>query len=441
MCRSHPSDTGCGEYRSVSRRSFLGWTAGALALAATPGWIPRVVFADSEDASRDVLVNLFLRGGCDSLSLCVPHGEDAYYALRPSLAVPRPDSGATAAALDLDGFFGFNPAMQPLLEAYGAGDLLVVHATGLTDPTRSHFEAMRFMEVGQPAAPPSLFTGWIGRHLASTAPTLADAALRGVGIGYGLQRSLVGGPLTQPIEDPASFDLAGRPASVDERRQALEEMYRAVGDPLETSAAATFRTIELLDEIDFGSYQPAGGAVYPETELGQALRSTAALIRAEVGVEAVSIDYGGWDTHDEQMPLDGTMAFLMSGLAEALGAFHLDLDASGREDVTTVAMSEFGRNAAENASRGTDHGHGGMMLALGAGIAGGRVLSEWPGLAPGQLYEGQDLAITIDYRDVLSEIVTRRLGNPDVKSVFPDASYTPREWGVTVGSAAAAARG
>ena len=233
-----------------------------------------------------------------------------------------------------------------------------------------------------------------------------------------------------PIEDPATFDLRGNPGSLARRRRALEDMYAEVEGVLGESARNTFSTIDLLDEIDFDSYLPAGGASYPGDELGQALRSTAALIRAEVGVEAVSVDLSGWDTHDFQAPLDGQMSVVMASLAQGLAAFHQDLDGADQRNYVVVVMSEFGRNAFENGSLGTDHGHGGVMMTLGGHVAGGRVVTEWPGLAPGQLFEEQDLAITIDYRDVLAEILTKRLDNGDIGAVFADPSYSPVDRGI-----------
>lgn len=421
---------GCKEYSRLSRRNFLGLSAGAFATAMVPAWVPRVAMADSESSSRDVLVSLFLRGGADSLTLCVPHGDDAYYDLRPTLAVPQPDSSAADKAIDLDGFFGLPPSLQPLVEPWQDGKLTIVHACGLPDTTRSHFDAMHMMEVGQEAPPSSLFTGWLGRHLQATAPTLEEGFLRAFGIGAGLQRTLVGGPKTLPIGDLETFGLAGDPGTFDARRAALEAMYSTATGPLSSAALTTFSTIELLEEIDFDSYQPAGGAVYPQGEFGTALRSTAALIKAEVGVEAIAIDLGGWDTHEFQGPLEGQMSFLMANLGEGLAAFHKDLFTGGKDNVLVVAMSEFGRNARENGSAGTDHGHGGAMLVLGGSVNGGQVISQWPGLAPELLYEGQDLQITVDYRDILTEILTECLDNPDFRTVFPDTSYVPKDYGI-----------
>ncbi len=422
----------CQEYSQISRRNFVGLSAGLVVGALAPGWLPRVVYAGSDSSSRDVIVSIFLRGGADSLSMVVPYAEDNYYQLRPTLAVPRPDGDDANRVSDLDGFFGFSPSMAPLREAYDDGSLLVVHACGSKDPTRSHFEAMRFMEAGQGSGAPTLETGWLGRHLQATASSSSEGVLRAVGIGAGLQRTLAGGPNTLPIADLDDFGLEGRAGTRKERRAALEELYAAWDDPLRTSADSTMRTVDLLRRIGFRGYKPKGGARYPENDFGYALKSAAALIKAEVGVEAIAIDLSGWDTHEFQGNLDGHMDYLMMTFAESLGAFHKDLFSDDMTDISVVVMSEFGRNVAENGSEGTDHGHGGMMLALGGGIAGGRVLTDWPGLADRDLYQGQDLEITIDYRDVLVEILERRVGNSNWRTVFPDSSYSPRTRGVTV---------
>ena len=422
-----PNEYGCTEYRRASRRDFMR-VSGSLAIAAAmPAWVPRVAFADSHVADRDVVVSLFLRGGVDSLSMCVPFNESYYYDKRPTLAVAPPDSSNAERAVALDDNFGFSQPMTPLMDAYDNGDLLVVHACGLENPTRSHFEAMHFMEVGQGNPPATTFTGWLGRHLQTTAPTLGSGVLRGVGIGYGLQRTLVGGQKTLPISDLADYGLEGR--SARERKQAIEAMYEPFTDPLKTATQNTARTIDLLKSIDFAGYKPKGGARYPDSDFGYAMKSTAALIKADIGVEAIAIDLDGWDTHEEQGNVGGWMERLMRDLSRTVAAFHKDLWASKRSDVAVLCMTEFGRNAFENGSRGTDHGHGSLMLALGGSIAGGRVLTEWPGLNRPQLYDGQDLKITIDYRDIVTEVLTKRAGNADAKSIFPEVGYRPKDRG------------
>lgn len=423
---------GCKEYEGLTRRNFVGLTAGVAAAFAAPGWLPRVVYATSETSGRDVIVSIFLRGGADALTLCVPHGEDAYYDLRPDLAIARPDAGVDQAsrAIDLDGFFGLPHGMRALKDAFDDGYLAISHATGVKNSSRSHFDAMRFMEVGQGGAPANLQTGWLGRHLQATAATATEGVLRAVGIGYGLQRTLVGAPQALPIADLADFGLQGPGGSRAARQAALEEMYAAFDKPLKGSAATTFETIKVLERIGFAGYRPTGGAVYPDDEFGYAMKSAAALIKAEVGVEAVAVDLGGWDTHDLQGPVDGHMRHLMESLAGGMGAFYRDLFSAGRKDFVAVTMSEFGRVAFENGSAGTDHGTGGLMMAVGGAVRGGRVLGKWPGLEREQLVDRQDLEVTTDYRDVLWEILDRRAQSPSVRQVFADGRYTPQPVGL-----------
>ncbi len=427
MSRNTPKDDcqACDEYRQLSRREFVArGTATAVALSV-PAWLPRVTYAQSA-SSRDVLVSIFLRGGADGLSLVAPWGEPAgnYNVLRPTIAIPPVTANA------LDGFFGFPPAMTPLLPAYQSGQLLVVHATGSTDPSRSHFDAQFFMEIGKPGDL-NVVTGWLGRHLASMPPMKADAALRGIGFNFGLPQTLAGAPDTLPIPDPSNFGLSGNSSSRTQRLSWLGTAYQTERDPLRTAALNTQRTITTLSALNISGYVPAGGAVYPGGSFAAALRSTAALIRADIGVEAVQIDLGGWDTHSAQGPLNGGMSVTMAQLAQSLGAFHADMNGASRiNSVTLVAVSEFGRVARENASQGTDHGHGNVMFVMGGNVRGGRVMSLWPGLAPAQLYQGQDLQVTIDYRDILAETVLRRLGNTNLDLVFP--GYTPSLRGVFV---------
>jgi uncharacterized protein (DUF1501 family) len=419
----------CREYNELSRRQFLRATGGAALLAGSaPAWLPRVVFARDDCSDRDVIVHIYLRGGCDGLTLCVPYGEAAYYEARPSLAIGPPDDGDPNAAADLDGFFGLPPALRPLLEVYADRRLLIVHATGSTDPSRSHFDAQRFMEVGKPNDP-TIGTGWLGRHLLSVPPMDPNALLRAVGLATGLQQTLAGGPLTLPIPDLDRFGLGGNSNSEQARRAALADMYAQVEDPLRAAAETTLVTIDMLDAIDFANYVPDGGAVYPDGAFGYAIKSTAALIKAEVGVEAVSIDIGGWDTHNNQGPIAGPMAALMTSLAGGLSAFYTDMWTARDRNIILVVVSEFGRRVAENGSAGTDHGHGNVILVLGKYVRGGRVLTRWPGLEREQLFQGMDLEVTIDYRDVLAEIVARRLKNAgNLDFVFPD--YTPKFHGV-----------
>ncbi len=422
---------GCPEYASLSRRGFMKATGSLAAIAAASTWLPRIAMAkDYRSTQRDTIIWVYLRGAADGLSICAPHAEEAYYATRPTLAIPRPDSGSPGAAIDLDGFFGMPQSMASLRPAYLAGDLLFVHACGSPHPSRSHFDAQRFMEVGT-SDDPFLITGWLGRHLASVAPADANAILRAVGISTGLQRSLVGGLGTLPVPDLDTFGLLGSASTRAARTTALGDMYAATTNPLRTTASTTIATINLLDSIDFVGYQPAGGATYATNDrLGYALKTSAALLKAQVGVEAIAIDVDGWDTHSAQGNLTGTMSFLLNRLSSALASFHADMAASGASapGYIIAVVSEFGRRLGENGSQGTDHGHGNAMMLLGQSIAGGRVLTQWPGLSEAALFEGKDLAVTTDYRDILAEIIDRRLGNPNIANIFP--GFTPSYKGV-----------
>jgi uncharacterized protein (DUF1501 family) len=430
----HQECGGCREYNALTRRQFVAGSAAAAGTFFTPifpSWLPKVVLKESEDTTRDVILSVFLRGGCDGLSLVVPFFENDYYTGRGTIAIPRPDSSATNRGIALDDRFAFPQAMGALLPAFQAGQLLAVHATGSIDPSRSHFDAQRYMEVGKPADT-SVATGWLGRHLASVTPMRTDAPLRALGISSGLQKTLVGAPLTLPIPDPANFAIAGAAGTRTRRADWLREEFQNSSEPVRSSALDALNTIQLLQLINVAGYVPATGVVYPNTSFGRGLRSAAALIKADVGVEAIQIDLGGWDTHSGQDPLAGSMFNTMQNLSGSLAAFHADVIGSGlAQNVTALVMSEFGRNVRENGSAGTDHGRGNCMFAMGRYIAGGRVLvKDWPGLARENLERGQDLRVTLDHRDILAEIVMNRLGNPNVGVVFPD--YTPTFRGVTV---------
>jgi uncharacterized protein (DUF1501 family) len=423
-------DCGCEEYNALSRRQFLAGAAGgsmAAVAAYHPAWLPKVVLAETYASTRDVMLSVFMRGGADGLSLCVPFADPDYYLSRTTIAVPRPDATGATKGIALDNFFAFPQALAALVPAFTANDLLVVHATGQLNNSRSHFDAQRYLEVGKPNDP-SLVTGWLGRHLASSPPVRSTAPLRALGLSAGLPKTLVGGPKTLPIANPANFALGGSAATVDARLAFLQGNYASASQPMQASALDAANTVALLKQINIAAYKPANGAVYPNTGFGNSLKAVAALIKADVGIEAAQVDVGGWDTHSAQDPLAGSMYRTMLDFGNALGAFYADvLQGPTPSGVTAVAVSEFGRNVRENGSNGTDHGRGTVMFAMGKNIAGGRVMvNSWPGLAKANLDSGQDLKVTIDYRDILAEIVKNRLGNTNLDFVFPGWAPTIR---------------
>ncbi|RMG97966.1 MAG: DUF1501 domain-containing protein [Chloroflexi bacterium] len=426
--------THCAEYDQINRRVFLSKSlqsaAGLLlgnTLVSLPAWMPRISLADPHVGPRgDTLVCIFLRGGADGLNMVVPHGDDNYYARRPNIGIPRPDDRkATLRTVDLDGFFGLHPALDPLTEIYLAGDLALIHATGSPDETRSHFEAMDLMERG--ATTNGDYTGWLARHLA-TLDTGNNSALRAVGVGSMLPASLTGALSATALQSIAEYHLRGRDERVGEMQTILHALYNQNEDMLTAVANQTFAAIDVLSKLDAEHYQPAGRA-YPEREFGRAMKMVAQLIKADVGMEVACVDLGGWDTHVAQGSTEGAMARLMAELAAGLRAFYEDIQ-THVANVTVVVMSEFGRRLQENGGLGTDHGHGNMMMVLGGGINGSRVYAKWPGLHEEQLDGPGDLAVTTDYRDVLGEIIRKRLNNPQVADVFP--GYTVNEVGLAV---------
>lgn len=401
----------------ISRRSVLkGAVAGGVAWLGQSlfGTAPLMVFAQGERAPGDVLVVVFQRGGVDGLSLVVPHGEGgAYYDVRPTIALREGELH------DLDGFFGLHPRLEGFKEIFAQGDLGVIHAAGSPDPSRSHFDAMEYMERGTPGQK-STPSGWLARHLAS-APWTNPSPFRAVGMGTMVQSALRGPVSALSLQSIADFHLQGRDDQLGALQRALSSLYLADADPLLAQGAdETMRTIGELASVAQDDYTPAGDARYPDTEFGWHLRQVAQLIKADVGLEVACVDAGGWDTHEEQGAADGWLGGMIGDFGASLSAFYTDLF-EHMNRVTVVTMSEFGRRVTENASRGTDHGHGNVMFVMGGGVAGG-VHTRWPGLGAEALDDG-DLAITTDYRDVLAEVLTKRLGNPALSEVF--LGYTP----------------
>lgn len=416
----------------LNRRDFLKAASSLGVIGASraifPSWMPRLAFRPPQQAGGpgDVLVNIFLRGGMDGLSVVVPFGDGAdYYSARPTQAIAEPGRGNNS-AIELDGQFGLHPILAPLRDIYSEGDLAIVHSTGSIDPTRSHFDAMRFMEYGTPGDK-IIGTGWIGRHLQSAA-WQNESPFRAVGMGAMVPSSLRGPVSALSVRSIGDFHFKGREDELNRLRASLTSLYQVntSSDLLGKQAGLVFETIDTLQQLNPEGYTPAGGAVYPNTEFGMGLQQVAQLIKANVGLEVAALDLGGWDTHENQGTVGGSFEYLLMELGDGLAAFYADL-ADYMDGVTVVTMSEFGRRVYENASYGTDHGHGNVMFLMGGGINGGQVFTRWPTLAPEALDDG-DLAITTDYRDVLSEVVTKRLLNPSLDVVFPN--YEANELGL-----------
>jgi len=398
----------------MNRRIFLKSSAMAMVgVGSTPVWLSRALYAqDAPSPRKTILVAIFQRGAVDGLNVVVPHGEQRYYDLRPTIAVPRPD-GTPDSAIDLDGFFGLHPSLRTLKPIYDSGHLAIVHAVGSPDPTRSHFDAQDYMESGTPGRKATT-DGWLNRALVTEE---RKSPVRAVSFSADLPRTLRGLNDAVAIANLSDFQVRDpRGAST------FESMYAGTMDKvLNGTGRETFEAVKLMQAIQKQQYTPAHDAKYPNGRLGQSMRQIAQLIKSDVGLEVAFTDVGGWDTHVNEVGPKasvGQLPNLLNDLGQTLAAFCQDLG-DRMADVTVVTMSEFGRTARENGNRGTDHGHANVMFAIGGDIKGGKVYGDWPGMADEQLYESRDLNLTTDFRDVLGELVTRHLGNRQIANVFP----------------------
>jgi uncharacterized protein (DUF1501 family) len=413
-----------------NRRVFV--KAGGLALVSLgldPIFLTRAAYAvrrGNRTADRKkTLVCIFQRGAVDGLNMVVPHGDAFYYQERPRIAVPRP--GQNGGALDLDGHFGFHPALEPLLPYYKNGSLAVVHAIGSPATTRSHFDAQDYMETGTPDVKVTA-DGWMNRQLAH-AKDHAETPFRGVAIGPQLPRALRGSAPALAIDSLQAFGIrAGRPETRDRMTAAFEQLYQGSATGIvAASSEEGFEALNILKQKNPGDYAVGNGAQYPGSPLGRSLQQIAQLIKADVGLEIGFADVSGWDTHVNQGSSQGQLAQRLTDFGRSLAAFAQDMG-ERMSDVVVLTMSEFGRTVAENGNVGTDHGHGTAMFVLGGPTRGGRVLGRWPTLDPAQRYEGRDLAVTTDFRDLFGEILVRHLGSTDLSAVFPGYQSDVARW-------------
>jgi len=401
----------------MTRRIFL--KNGSLALVSlgfTPAFIART--AQAAQSRKKILIAIFQRGAVDGLNMVVPFGERAYYSARPSIAIPRP--GAEGGALDLDGFFGFHPRMAPLEPFFKRGQLAIVHAAGSHDETRSHFDAQDYMESGTPGIK-STRDGWMNRYLHAKEHAEKSTPFRAVALTTALPRSLQGTAPALAIGQLGQFGIRGRDGEM--MASGFEAQYAQAADSLLGSTGReAFDAIKMLKDADPGSYAPGNNAEYPRSGFGEAMRQIAQIVKSDLGLEVAFAELGQWDHHANEGASTGQIANRLDDFARGIAAFAQDLG-DRMADVTVVTMSEFGRTVKENGNRGTDHGHGNAMLVLGGDVKGGKVHGKWPGLEPEQLWQGRDLAITTDFRDVFTECVTGHLGARDVSKIFPGYQF------------------
>lgn len=409
----------------MQRRVFVRNSALALVtLGLSPTFLRRVALGlELPRAARGkVLICLFQRGAADALNIVVPHGDRSYYALRPTIAIAPPSSAAGAsAAIDLDGYFGLHPALSPLKPLWDRGVLAPIHAVGSPSSTRSHFDAQDYMESATPDNK-GTSDGWLNRYLATSGTCEACTAspFRAVAMTPQTPRVLQGSAPSVAMTSVAEFTVR----SGGTQAAQLEALYRTgSADLIHATGTEMFEAVKMLRAANPQRYQPEHGAEYPSSQFGQRLLSIAQLIKSGVGLEVAFADIGGWDTHVNQGGATGQLAQRLGDFGASIAALVTDLGDRMQETVI-LTMSEFGRMARQNGNGGTDHGHAGAMFAIGGSVKGQRVYGRWPGLAPEQLYEGRDLALTTDFRAVFAEIASKQLGASQLDALFP--GYVPQ---------------
>ncbi len=418
----------------MDRRYFLKQSGIGLAsfglMAAAPKFLHQ--FANAASLSegygrKKVLVTIFQRGAVDGLNMVVPYGESEYYNLRRSIAIKKPIE--TGGAIDLDGFFGLHPSLKPLETFWKDKKLAIIEAAGSPDNTRSHFDAQDYMESGTPGNKGTR-DGWLNRILQTTS-TKADSPFRSVSMTQQLPRSLYGRAPSVAMTNLADFAIKAGVYSQN-MKGGFEGLYEQNSkDTLGSTGKETFEAVNYLKTANPAQYSAENGAVYPNTALGRSLKQIAQMIKAGIGLEVAFAEAGGWDTHTNQglgnNPSQGQLANLLRDFGSAIAAFGTDLG-KRMDDVVLITMSEFGRTARENGSRGTDHGHANAMFILGNSVKGGKVYGDWKGLKSDQLYEGRDLAVTTDFRDVFAEAAYKHMGTKDLAKIFPNYSATKEKF-------------
>ncbi|CAN5564130.1 DUF1501 domain-containing protein [soil metagenome] len=393
----------------IQRRSFLtGLGAGLATLLVRPNLR---AFAGAPDGSRSgtkTVVVVMQRGAVDGLAMIPPHGDPELARVRPMLTGKM--AGMTEPTIDLDGHLGLHPGLADLLPHWKANRLAIVPAVGLTGAPRSHFAAQDLLEQGGITGD----SGWANRVLAHR-PHAGDATA--IAVGSTLPRALAGSAPALVLEQNGEVGIARKapPAQREVLRSAFAELYATGADPFSVTARRALASAARIEAAL--AAQPASITV-AKGPVGQALMTAARVIRANLGAELIVVDTGGWDTHVGQAQ---RLERGLGGLGAAIAGFATELgDKLG--EVTLVTISEFGRTVHENGTGGTDHGTATMSLVLGGNVDGGKVIGTFPGLAKDQLFEGRDLAITTDTRDLLGDVLAGTLGlsSADLAAVFPD---------------------
>lgn len=415
----------------MKRRTFIGALAGGIMLGKNAMAKTRV---KRKGGSLKKLVVLFQRGGNDGLNTLIPieSGENNIYRnLRPNIGFAPGETRALAG----QSFFGMHESLGPLHNVYNAGDLSFVHAVGYPSPDRSHFESQSFFETAVPGN--ALLDGWLNRYLSNTT---GPGLIRGISIGYNIPQS-VSGVIPVPVSgnfgnlnvdvDP-DLNAAGDTAF----RQMVSDAYDLTpstgNDLVYNTGQKIFQMIDAFSTRNLNDYIPENGAQYPSTGLGNRVRHAAQMLKDDnsfLGVEVVTIDQGGYDTHSNQIAssrMAGNHANLLNDLASSMRAFYDDMGPTRMQDIIFLVVSEFGRRAYENDSSGTDHGTGSVSMIMGGGV-NGQIINkdgDWPSLSG--LYQGHDLNWATDFRDIYWEILDAHMGVPGsaLQNIIPGHTFS-----------------
>lgn len=416
----------------MNRRYFLkssGITLASLGfIGAAPSFFQSFAAANvlgdnKSNGKKKTIVTIFQRGAVDALNMVVPYGDSSYYELRPTINVPRPGSKQDP-ALNLDGFFALHPAMTGMKSLWDKKQLAIVHAVGSPDNTRSHFDAQDYMEAGTPGNKGTR-DGWLNRYLQANKDEKATP-FRAVSMTQQTPRSLLGRSPSVAMANLRNFAIQAGSYS-QSVQGGFEAIYEQTmngnsknTDVLKETGTETFEAVNFLKSANPAQYKPENGAVYPQTPFGNSLLQISQLIKAGVGLEVAFTETPnmGWDTHSNEGGARGQLANLLGQFSNTITAFVTDLG-SRMDDVVILTMSEFGRTAKENGTRGTDHGHATAMFVIGNEVKGGKVYGRFPGLSSSQLNEGRDLALTTDFRDLFAEVSARHMGAKDLQKIFP----------------------
>ena len=395
-----------------SRRVFIkGASLAAVGIGMQVS--PLLQRAAEAATGNGTLVKIFLRGGADGLSICVPYGDANYATLRGTIALPNP--GQAGGVVDLNGYFGLHPNLAALKPFWDSGRLAFVPAVGNYALTRSHFDAQDFMEAGAPGDK-SVSTGWL--HRAMVAVPGAEVT-QTVAFSAQLPRSLLGPESVLVASNLATYDLRATNWRA-EAQALLRDLYGRDTGPVAEVGRDTFGAMDVLRNSPAFAAPPANGAIYPASTIGSGLRQAAQVIKAAIGTRCIYINVGGaFDTHSGQLPANVTE---FQRIGDSLAAFALDLGTQ-MDDVVVMVTTEFGRTAYVNGSAGTDHGSAHCVILMGGPVRGGRILGTWPGIAAAQLYQNRDLAVGNDFRDIFTEIARGQLGIASSVSLFP--GYSP----------------